>query len=111
MSWSTRGHLGIGSFIKATTGFQSTGYDHPDLVSLFKKVLKSDSKQLEFIAKRLRGAKDIFTHGGHVQSIYKDQKFRLLHDSRRQITEPENFVLSNKLLDSKPLLVGLYHSV
>jgi hypothetical protein len=47
MSWSTRGHLGIGSFIKATTGFQSTGYDHPDLVSLFKKVLKSDSKQLE----------------------------------------------------------------
>lgn len=80
-------------------------------MSLFKKVLKSDSKQLEFIAKRLRGAKDIFTHGGHVQSIYKDQKFRLLHDSRRQITEPENFVLSNKLLDSKPLLVGLYHSV
>jgi hypothetical protein len=105
MSWSTRGQLGIGSYIKATTGFQSGGYQHTELVTEFKKVLGSDSKQFEYVAKRLRGAKDVFTKGGHVQSIYKDQKFRMLFDNRRQILESagyKGYDLSDKLLDSVP---------
>jgi hypothetical protein len=109
ISWSTRGQLGIGSLIKATTGFQSTGYDHSDLVTFFNEVLRSDNKQFEYVAKRLRGAKDIFTKGGHVQSIYKDQKFRLLHDNRRMILEPSDFNsydLSSTLLDSSALSAG-----
>lgn len=101
--------MGIGSKIKATTGFQTVGYEHDELVSIFKLVLKSDEKHLEFVTKRLRGAKDVFSKGGHVQHVYKDQKFRLYHDNRRQIIEPPGFKghnLSNTLLDSKPIITG-----
>lgn len=42
ISWTARGQLGIESKIKATTGFQTYGYDHTDLVTLFKEVLKSN---------------------------------------------------------------------
>lgn len=93
------------SYIKATTGFQSGGYQHEELVKEFKKILGSDTKQFEFVAKRLRGAKDVFTKGGHVQSIYKDQKFRMLYDNRRKIVESvgyKGYDLSDKLLDSIP---------
>jgi hypothetical protein len=31
-----------------TTGFPTNGYEHDDLVSLFKDVLKSKEKYLEF---------------------------------------------------------------
>jgi hypothetical protein len=105
MSWSTRGQLGIGSLIKATTGFQSTSYQQSELVSEFKKVLSSDNKQFEFVAKRLRGAKDVFSNGGHVQPIYKDQKFRMYYDNRRKIVDAagyKGYDLSDKLLDSTP---------
>jgi hypothetical protein len=59
------------------------------------------------VQKRLRAAKDIFNRGGHVVAIHKDQKFRMYHDNRRQIIEIEKykgFELSDKLLDSKPLI-------
>ena len=45
--------------------------------------------------------------GGHVTPILKDQKFRMFQDNRRQIIEPDGFKahdMSDKLLDSKPLL-------
>jgi hypothetical protein len=51
LSWSTRGQLGVGSLIKASTGFQSKGYDHSGLVTSFKAVMKSDNKQFEYVAK------------------------------------------------------------
>lgn len=105
LSWSTRGQLGVGSLIKATTGFQSSTYQHSELVKEFKRVLGTNNKQFEFVAKRLRGAKDVFTKGGHVQTIYKDQKFRMYYDNRRQIVEAagyKGYDLSDKLLDSIP---------
>jgi len=43
----------------------------------------------------------------HVTSVFKDQKFRMFHDNRRQIIEPDNFKgcdLSDTVLDSKPFL-------
>lgn len=107
ISWTTRGQLGIGSKIKATTGFQARGYDKDKLVELFTNVLKTDKKDIEFTASSLRGANDVYKKGGHVTMIFKDQTFRLLFDNRRRIIEPENFDtfdLSDKLLDSKPLL-------
>ena len=106
LSWSTRGQLGIGSTIKATTGFQTGDLTHSELVGVFKDVLKSREKQIEFVQQRLRGAKDIFTKGGHVTRVFKDQKFRMLYDNRRQILEPLDFKgvdVSSVLLDSKPL--------
>ena len=107
ISWTTRGQLGIESKIKATTGFQSKEYEHSELVKLFKNVLKGPEKFFEFTHKRLRSAKDIFNKGGHVTAIFKDQKFRMFYDNRRQIIEPKGFKghdLSNILLDSAPLL-------
>lgn len=106
ISWTTRGPLGIGSTIKATTGFQAKEYAQEELVKLFKDVLKGSEKFFEFTHKSLRGAKDIFCKGGHVTAIFKDQKFRMYYDNRRQIVEPEGFKgkdLSSILLDSKPL--------
>jgi len=44
VSWTTRGQLGIGSGIKATTGFQVQGYDKSELVTIFKDTLKGCEK-------------------------------------------------------------------
>jgi hypothetical protein len=107
ISWTTRGQLGVCSKIKATTGFQSKGFEHCELVKLFKSVLKGSEKFFEFTQQRLRSAKDIYTKGGHVTISYKDQKFRMYYDNRREVIEPEEFVgydLSNTLLDTRPLL-------
>ena len=92
----------------AATGFQRQGYDKNELVSRFKDVLKSPNKFFEFTRKSLRGAKDIFNKGGHVTTVLKEQLFRMIHDSRREIIEPSCFSkthynLSEVLLDSKPL--------
>ena len=73
---------------------------------MFKQTLASEEKYFEFTQTRLRGAKDVFKDNGHVTSILKDQKFRLLFDNRRRIVEPEGFKgfdLSQELFDSKPL--------
>lgn len=106
ISWTTRGQLGIESKVKATTGFQSAGYDHPSLVEFFKEILASDNKMFEFTQTRIRGANDIFKKGGHVTKTMRDQVFRMLYDNRRQIVEPENNTetnMSDKLFDSTPL--------
>jgi hypothetical protein len=107
ISWSTRGQLGIESGIKATTGFQTNDLEQVELVNLFKDVMSSSEKYFEFTQKRLRGAKDVFSYGGHVTPVYRDQKFRMFHDNRRHIIEPTDFKgcdLSNVLLDSNPVL-------
>lgn len=107
ISWSTRGQLGLEKGIKATTGFQSIGYSHEELVSNFKEVLSTKEKCFEFTLFSLRSAKDIFKQGGHVTSKYRDQKIRLLYDNRRLIKESDNnnndnYDMSNTMFDSKP---------
>jgi hypothetical protein len=96
--------------IKATTGFQSKGYDHVDLVNWFKACLGSDNKLFEFTQSRLRGANDIVQKGGHVTQTLRDQIFRLVYDNRRQISEPQDFEgcdMSKQLFDSTPLATTL----
>jgi len=113
ISWTTRGQLGIGSNIKATTGFQSFGYTQEELILKFKEILSSKEKYFEFTQFSLRGANEIYKQGGHVTMKYKDQIFRLFYDNRRDILEPRNlsceagvansYDFSNILLDSNPL--------
>jgi hypothetical protein len=109
LSWTTRGQMGIEGKMIAATGFQRTGYEKNELISLFKDILKAPNKRFEFTRKSLRGAKDILDKGGHVQAVMKDQTFRLLHDNRRKLLEPQSFKFcdfydfSGTLLDSEPL--------
>jgi hypothetical protein len=105
ISWSTRGQFGMSGSIKATTGFQSGGYTFEELSTIFKDVLSTEEKSFEYIQHTLRSAKDILKNGGHVTSLYKDKKVRLLYDNRRQILEPKGFDctdMSQNFLDSKP---------
>jgi hypothetical protein len=106
ISWTTRGQLGIDSRIKASTGFQSYGYEQKELVSKFISVLSSEDKYFEYIQNSLRGAVDIFKKGGHVTMVYRDQIFRLFYDNRREIIETDGCDSNDQsktLLDSKPL--------
>jgi hypothetical protein len=110
ISWATRGQMGIGGKMIATTGFQRGGYDKEELVELFKNIFKNEDKYVEFTRKSLRSAKDVFKKGGHVTSELRDQVFRLFFDNRRKIiananaNENENSIdLSSTLLDSAPL--------
>jgi hypothetical protein len=105
ISWSTRGQLGFEGKLKATTGFQSHDYTRDELVKSFKEVLAREDKQFDYTMYSLRSAKDVFKKGGHVMTIAKNQKVRLLHDNRRVILEPSGFTghdMSNRLFDSKP---------
>jgi hypothetical protein len=107
ISWTTRGQLGIDSYIKATTAFQAGKYSHKELIQIFINTLKSKDKHLEYIQSSLRSAKDIFIHGGHVTMKYKDQIYRLWFDNRRRIIIPDNLLnnidFGNVMYDSNPL--------
>ena len=56
---------------------------------MFIKLLKNQNRDrnIEFIQSSLRSALDIVKYGGHVTKKYKDQKFRLLYDNRREIID------------------------
>jgi len=71
VSWTTRGQLGIESGIKATTGFQSSGYTQEELVTVFNKTLSSCEKEFEFTQTQLRGAKDVYKIWG---ACYNENK-------------------------------------
>lgn len=71
----------------AATGFQRSGYQKCELVTMFRNILKSGDKYMEYTRKSLRGAKDIYLQGGHVTAILKDQIFRMFHDNRRYFNE------------------------
>jgi hypothetical protein len=110
ISWTTRGQLGIEGNMIAATGFQRGGFEKRELLEIFAKTMASTNKVFEYTRKTLRSAKDIFNKGGHVTMTFKEQMFRLLHDNRRQMLEPE-WIKSSKyadfskiLLDSIPLL-------
>lgn len=110
ISYSTRGQVGQEQGIKATTGFQSSEYSNGEIVTIFKEVLRTREKEFEYTQARARSAKDVFTKGGHVTILHRDQKVRLLYDNRRSIIEPKGFVgydMSNRLLDSVPFKDGV----
>ena len=105
IAWSTRGQLGIGSRIIATTGFQHRAYANKDLlVKGFMESVKTEHKTIGFIQSRLRSATDIYKQGGHVTMIQRDQLFRLHYDNRR-VLQWESSIPSSieKLIDSLPL--------
>lgn len=105
ISWSTRGQLGIGSNIKALTGFQMKKYTRQELIDLFTLKMSSSDKAIEYVQTSLRSAKDIYKHGGHVTMMQRDQIFRLNHDNRRIIINEvgDSVDFSGTLLDSKPV--------
>jgi len=51
---NNKGHLNIGSRIQASTGFQSNGYEHDDLVFVFKDVLQSNEKYLDYVKNKIK---------------------------------------------------------
>ena len=95
ISWTTRGQLGIDSTLKATTGFQNYNYRQTELNYLFSDLLKKQNRDrgIEYIQTSLRSALDIVKRGGHVTRKYRDQKFSLLYDNRREIID--NLVYEN----------------
>lgn len=106
ISWTTRGQYSFNGRIKATTGFQVSGYDNTELVTIFKNTLKAEVKEFEYTQSRIRSAKDIFNNGGQVTNIYKDQRVRLIHDNRRSMISQEGddvFDMSNQIVDSQAL--------
>lgn len=87
ISWTSRGQLGLECGMTATTvlkRYKTSEVERQNIISQFKEILKTKDKQVEFIYKSLRGAKDIYDKGDHVSTVLKDQTFRLHHDNRRE---------------------------
>ncbi len=91
ISWSTRGQVGIGSELRATTGFQNKFYNQSELIEMFTNQIEfgNDLRQIEYLQMSLRTAIDIMKHGGHVTRKYKDQRFSLVYDNRREILDQD----------------------
>jgi len=71
------------------------------LVHTLKETFKSETKTIEYIQSRLRSAKEIFTKGGHVTKLYRDQQFRMHFDNKRVLQGSSDNEVS--FLDSMPL--------
>jgi hypothetical protein len=82
----------------AATGFQKGLYSMIELEKLLKDTMNSKNKEIVYLNHRLRSSLDVFKHGGHVTSVYKDQVFRLFYDNKRVIQEG-----GGDFLDSKPV--------
>jgi len=84
ISWRTRGQLGLSGGIKALTGYQ---INEPieQTIDLVNKSFNG-SKQIPFIQKSLRSAKEIFINGGHSTLNLSERNFNLKFDNRREIT-------------------------
>lgn len=96
--------MGLGSSIKATTGFQAQQIDRETMVGEFIKTLDSTEKGFNFIQQSLRNANDIYKKGGHVIMSYADREFKLLYDNRRRIVDDDEQCVDpcKELLSSKP---------
>ena len=105
LAWSTRGQLGVGSNIIATTGFQHRVYkSKSEMLEGFISTLKTEHKTLEFIQSRLRTASDIYKKGGQVTMEHRDQLFRMHYDNRRVLNwEPTIPSSLEVFIDSIPL--------
>jgi hypothetical protein len=105
MAWSTRGQMGYGSKILATTGFQHTKYfDKRELFGVLESVMKSDAKVIEYQQSSLRSASEIYKKGGHVTMKYRDQLFRMHFDNRRVLAWETSIPSGQEvLIDSTPI--------
>lgn len=56
---------------------------------ILKNAFNGD-KQIDFISTSLRSALDIYKEGGHVTRVYRDQRFRLNFDGRREVIVPDD---------------------
>jgi len=88
ISWRTRGQLGLSGGIKALTGYQR----HEPIEQTIDKVNKSfkGSKQITYLQKSLRSAKEIYIDGGHSTLKLNERSFSLRFDNRREITIEKN---------------------
>ena len=104
ISWTARGQLGLGSKIIALAGFQHNIYQPEELKKVLVETFNSSSKTIEYIQKRLRSAKEVFTQGGHVTTLYKDQQFRMHFDNKRILdpTPEKGGLLDSRALSSVP---------
>lgn len=100
ISWSTRGQLGIGSPLKAMTGYQAT-LPRTELVPLIKTKMEGE-KSIVFVQFSLRSAKDVFKDGGHVTPLLTEKVFNLKFDNRRLITAPVSGQCSEPVNDIEP---------
>lgn len=97
ITWKTRGQLGFtDGGITAATGFQTRDLDKSFLTSEISRVVKTNSiKNIEYIQKGLRGANDIYKHGGHVVVKYSDKSYSFEYDNKRRIIENEGCILDS----------------
>ena len=86
-SWCVRGQLGVESDITAITGFQKKGLEKAMVVKTIEKGLKDYEKTVDFIHTSLRSGIDIYKKGGNVVRSFKDQKFRMMSDNRREFVD------------------------
>jgi len=91
ISWSTRDQVGIGSELRAITGFQNKFYNQSELIEMFINQIEfgNDLRHIEYLQMLLRTTIDIMKHGGHVMRKYKDQRFSLVYDNRREILDQD----------------------
>lgn len=97
LSWSTRGQLGLGSGLKAATGYQiREGLDtlRSELLTCF-----DGSKRLRFMQFSLRSASEIYKVGGVVTPKISEREFSMSFDNRRCLVPSSP---GFEYLDSKP---------
>jgi len=85
ISWRTRGQLGLSGEIKALTGYQRNEPVERTIDIVNKSFF--GSKQIPFIQKSLRSAKEIYQSGGHCTLKLTERNFNLKFDNRRIILE------------------------
>ena len=88
ISWRTRGQLGLSGAIKALTGYQRNEPIERTIDIVNKSFFRS--KQIPFIQKSLRSAKEIYQSGGHCTLKLTERNFNLKFDNRRIVLESEN---------------------
>lgn len=87
ISWRTRGQLGLSGGIKALTGYQRNEPIERTIDIVNKSF--NCSKQIPFIQKSLRSAKEIYQQGGHCTLKLSERNFNLKFDNRREISKKE----------------------
>jgi hypothetical protein len=104
ISWKTRGQCALGGSKGggiAATGIQRGKYG-VNFSDIIIDCFENNTDEILYIQDSLRGANDIYKEGGSVTMKKREQIFRLSHDSRRIIINPENLNTSSNLLFSKP---------
>ena len=99
ISWRTRGQLGLSGDIKALTGYQRNEPIERTIDIVNKSFF--GSKQIPFIQKSLRSAKEIFQSGGHCTLKLTERNFNLKYDNRRIVLESDKEYHETRPYDEK----------